>query len=154
MGMILNCARGSSKYLRSECAEYLGEYLIKGRTLMDYVEHTSAFWLPANSENTAATLLPFASRIAPRRLPAYAPTIRPGILATMKPRPAPQREPVQVHHGATRCTSGRNSYSWQVHQQEVNEVSNNLIPLRTHRQRHYRRQVYLRVWHQLSPRRP
>ena len=72
--------------------------------------HTSAFWLPPSCANTAATLFPFASLIAPRRFPAYAPTISPGMFAMMKPRPAPQMAPSQAHHGACRCTSGRRSY--------------------------------------------
>lgn len=71
---------------------------------------TSAFWDPPSSENTAATLLPFASLIAPSLLPAYAPTINPGTFATMNPRPAPHTAPVQAHQGACRCTSGRSIY--------------------------------------------
>ena len=69
-----------------------------------------ALSLPPSSPNTAATLLPFASRIAPNLLPAYAPTMRPGTFATMNPMPAPQTPPVQDHQGLWRCTSGRRSY--------------------------------------------
>jgi hypothetical protein len=69
--------------------------------------HTSAFWSPPSCENTAATLLPFASRIAPSRFPPYAPNMRPGRLAMINPRPAPDAAPTYVQKVAWRSTSGR-----------------------------------------------
>ena len=61
------------------------------------LRHTSAFWVAPSSENTAATLLPLASRIAPTRLPAKAPSTKPGTLATMKPRPVNKRGEEVIH---------------------------------------------------------
>ena len=61
---------------------------------------TSAFCSFPSSAKTAATALPFASLTAPNRFPAYAPTMRPGIFATMNPKPAPQAAPKYAHHGA------------------------------------------------------
>lgn len=49
--------------------------------------------------------------MAPSRLPAYAPTTRPGTLAVINPRPAPHAAPNQVHNGRCRSTSGRRSYT-------------------------------------------
>lgn len=72
-------------------------------------KQTSAFWLPPSCEKTAATLFPLASRIAPRRFPAYPPTSNPGIFAMMKPSPAPKIAPSHVQKGTTRSTSGRRS---------------------------------------------
>lgn len=48
--------------------------------------------------------------MAPSRLPAYAPTMSPGTLATMKPSPAPHIAPAHAHQGAWRSTSGRSSW--------------------------------------------
>jgi len=63
----------------------------------NWLIHTSAFCSFPSSAKTAATALPFASLTAPNRFPAYAPTMRPGRFAMMKPKPAPQTAPRYAH---------------------------------------------------------
>lgn len=98
-----NTSSGESRpqHLHCESAQYLSTVHIRGitsGTTLDFLR-TSAFWAPPNSANTAATLFPLASLMAPSRFPAYPPITRPGTLAVMKPKPAPHAAPSQAHRG-------------------------------------------------------
>jgi hypothetical protein len=95
------------------------------------IPRTSTFCGVPNSVNTAATLLPFASRMAPSRLPAYAPTTRPGTLAVINPRPAPHAAPNQVHNGRWRSTSGRRSYRVAKEKKRKEQKKGSAVGVRT-----------------------
>lgn len=97
---------------------------------------TSALWLLLRLRKTAPTLLPFASRMAPRDPPAKAPAMAPGMLKMIKPRPSPDAPPmnwqgeddvklrckrlnerlITVGSGATHLPNGHHSVHFWTHQ--------------------------------------